>query len=140
VHQLTIGSLFSGYGGLELGILAALGGTVAWHSEIDPAACRVLERHWPDVPNLGDITAIDWASVEPVDVITAGFPCTDVSLAGRQDGLHDGTRSGLWAHAAYAIAELRPALVILENVRGLLVSLQMIPGTAQHLRDGVHQP
>jgi site-specific DNA-cytosine methylase len=74
-----IGSLFSGYGGLERGVQAVLGGTVAWHSEIDPGACKILAHRYPDVPNLGDITAVDWSAVEPVDVLTGGFPCQDVS-------------------------------------------------------------
>ncbi|MDT0407765.1 MULTISPECIES: DNA cytosine methyltransferase [unclassified Streptomyces] len=72
---LTIGSLCSGYGGLDLGVLAALGGTVAWHAETDPGASRVLARHWPGVPNVGDITTTDWTSVPEVCVLTAGFPC-----------------------------------------------------------------
>ncbi|WP_310794807.1 DNA cytosine methyltransferase [Streptomyces sp. TLI_171] len=70
-----IGSLCSGYGGLDLGVMAALGGQVAWHAEVEPAPSAVLARHWPGVPNLGDITAIDWASVPRVGVLTAGFPC-----------------------------------------------------------------
>ena len=78
----TIGSLFTGYGGLDMGVQAAIGGTVAWQSEIDPAASRVLAHHWPDVPNLGDITKADWTAVEPVDVLVGGFPCQDLSTAG----------------------------------------------------------
>ncbi|MFE0256898.1 DNA cytosine methyltransferase [Streptomyces sp. NPDC059010] len=70
-----IGSLCSGYGGLDLGVQAALGGTLAWHAEIDPGAARILVRHWPTVPNLGDITAVNWAEVPEVCVLTAGFPC-----------------------------------------------------------------
>lgn len=115
-----IGSLFSGYGGLDLGVLAVLGGSLAWHAEIDPDASRVLAEHWPDVPNLGDITAVDWSQVEPVDVITGGFPCQDVSSAGKRAGLRPGTRSGLWSQMAYAVSVLRPRLVVAENVRGLL--------------------
>ncbi len=70
-----IGSLCSGYGGLDLGVQAALGGTLAWHAEVDPNASRILARHWPGVPNLGDITAVDWSTVPRVCVLTAGFPC-----------------------------------------------------------------
>lgn len=115
-----IGSLFSGYAGLDMGVQAVLGGDVAWHSENDPAACKVLAHHWPEVPNLGDITAVDWTAVEPVDVLTGGFPCTDVSTAGRRAGLMPGTRSGLWSHMRRAISVLQPRLVLIENVRGLL--------------------
>lgn len=72
---MKIGSLFSGYGGLELGVKSFLGGETVWHSEIDPGACKILAHHWPDVPNLGDITTVDWSTVPPVDVLTGGFPC-----------------------------------------------------------------
>ncbi len=119
--ESTIGSLFSGYGGLDLGVQAVLGGRVVWHAEIEPAACLILEHHYPLVPNLGDVTEIDWAGVEPVDILTLGFPCQDVSAAGLKHGLGGkGERSGLWAHAVRAIAALRPSLVVIENVRGLL--------------------
>ena len=118
--MVRIGSLFSGYGGLEQGVQAVLGGTVAWHSEIDPGACKILAHRYPDVPNLGDITSVDWSAVEPVDVLTGGFPCQDVSAAGLRKGMRPDTRSGLWAQFAYAIDQLRPRLVVIENVRGLL--------------------
>src|SRR5690606_1625150 len=118
---VRIGSLFSGYGGLcELSVAPYLGGRVVWHSEIDPAASKVLAHHWPDTPNLGDITQIDWGAAEPVDVLTGGFPCQDVSAAGKRAGLRPDTRSGLWSQFAYAISELHPSLVVIENVRGLL--------------------
>jgi len=118
----TIGSLFSGAGGLDLAVEAVFGGHTVWHCEIDPAASKVLAAHWPDVPNLGDITAVDWTTVEPVDVLCGGFPCQDVSLAAvnRHRGLSNGTRSGLWSEYATAIAALRPVIVVIENVRGLL--------------------
>ena len=117
---LKIGELFAGYGGLGLGVKAVLGGEVAWFSEFDSAPSKILAHHWPDVPNHGDITKINWSTVEPVDILTGGFPCQDVSLAGARKGLKDGTRSGLWSHFAAAIDELRPSLVVIENVRGLL--------------------
>jgi DNA (cytosine-5)-methyltransferase 1 len=119
---VRIGSLFSGYGGLDSAALNVFGGRVAWVSDIDPGACKILDHHWPDVPNLGDITAVDWDSVEPVDVITAGFPCQDVSAAGKRAGLKHGTRSGLWHVTAEAIRHLHPSVVVLENVRGLLTA------------------
>jgi DNA (cytosine-5)-methyltransferase 1 len=117
---MKAGSLFSGYGGLDLAVEAAFGARTVWHSEIDPAASRVLETRWPGVPNLGDITAIDWSTVEPVDVLGGGFPCQDVSHAGKRAGLRPDTRSGLWSQMAYAINQLRPRYVVAENVRGLL--------------------
>jgi DNA (cytosine-5)-methyltransferase 1 len=74
-----IGSLCTGYGGLDLAVELVLGGQLAWYAETDRHAQTVLARRWPDVPNLGDIRTVDWASVEPVDVLTAGFPCQDYS-------------------------------------------------------------
>ncbi|MBK3576154.1 DNA cytosine methyltransferase [Streptomyces sp. MBT65] len=189
---LRVGSLCSGYGGLDMAVCDILGASVAWHCQYDPDdkhqyAARILAHHWPDVPNHGDITAVEWSDVEPVDVLTTGFPCQDVSLAGKRAGVigdsvipagvllcgncrwgeHDlatceaaspsgtvpsrlvgmeaaaavaelnardladpagpppervvkGNRSGLWFHVARAISVLRPRLVVIENVRGLL--------------------
>jgi hypothetical protein len=70
-----IGSLCSGYGGLDLAVQEALGGTITWHADNDPSASRILARHWPTVPNLADITTVDWAEVPQVCILTAGFPC-----------------------------------------------------------------
>lgn len=115
----TIGSLFTGYGGLDMGVAAALGESrVAWTSDIDKGACKAIAHHHPDAPNLGDITTIDWATVEPVDVITGGSPCQDLSAAGRRAGMTTGTRSNLWVAMREAIAILQPRLVVWENVRG----------------------
>jgi DNA (cytosine-5)-methyltransferase 1 len=115
-----IGSLFSGAGGLDLAVEAVFGGQTVWHSEIDPAASKVLAHRWPGVPNLGDITAVDWADVPAVDILCGGFPCQDVSAAGKRAGIKDGTRSGLWSVFADAIEALQPRIVVIENVRGLL--------------------
>ena len=112
-----IGSLFSGYGGLEMGVQSVLGGHTAWVSDIDPGACKILAHRYPGVPNLGDITQVDWATVPPVDILTGGSPCTDVSQAGQRKGMRPGTRSGLWASMCDAIDIIRPKLVIWENVR-----------------------
>ena len=115
-----IGSLFSGAGAFDAVLHQVLGAETAWFVENDPAASRALTHHWPDVPNYGDVTTVDWSAVEPVDVLSGGFPCQDVSCAGRRVGLRPDTRSGLWSQMAYAIAQLRPRLVVIENVRGLL--------------------
>ena len=115
-----IGGLFYGYGGLDMAVQQVIGGTLAWYSEIDPGACRIASHHHPGIPNLGDITQIDWTSAPRVDVLTGGFPCQDVSTAGARAGLRDGTRTGLWAHMLQAIDTIRPRLVVAENVRGLL--------------------
>lgn len=113
-----IGSLCTGYGGLDLAVLAVLGGHVVWVADNDPAATRLLHARWPGVPNLGDITTVDWQQVLPVDVLTCGWPCQDISHAGTRQGI-TGPRSGLWRHAAAAVRGLRPRLVFLENVAGL---------------------
>jgi DNA (cytosine-5)-methyltransferase 1 len=118
---LTAGSLCSGYGGLELALrLAGWRFDLAWVADNDPDATEVLAHHHPGAPNLGDITAVDWAEVERVAILAAGFPCTNVSCAGRRAGIGEGTQSGLWSHIARAIDILRPRLVVLENVPGLL--------------------
>lgn len=119
-HRLRVGSLFSGYGGLDLSVEQVFDAQTIWFSEINEPVARVFARHWPDAPNLGDITAIDWSTVEPVDVLCGGFPCQDVSTVGKRAGLAPGTRSGLWAHMATAVEALQPEWVVIENVRGLL--------------------
>ena len=115
---LRIGSLFSGYGGLDLAVSAYFGAEVAWYSEINPAACRVLEAHHPDLQNIGDVTTLSWDTVEPVDIITGGYPCQPFSLAGQRKGTKD--ERHLWPYVREAISVLRPRYVVLENVRGHL--------------------
>jgi DNA (cytosine-5)-methyltransferase 1 len=114
---MTFGSLFSGIGGIDLGLERA-GMTCAWQSEIDPYACRVLKKHWPSVPNLGDITQIKGDDVEPVNILCGGFPCQDISqtATGWERPGTAGTRSGLWRHFARLINDIRPQWVIVENV------------------------
>ena len=117
----TIGSLFSGYGGLDMGVQLALGTMrTAWVSDIEPGPNKILAERFPDAPNLGDITTIDWDQVEPVDIITGGSPCQDLSLAGARAGMKPGTRSGLWESMTHAIEQLQPRLVVWENVQGAL--------------------
>lgn len=125
--MMKIGSLFSGIGGLELGLERTGGFKAIWQSEIDAYASAVLKRHWPGVPNLGDITKVDWAGVERPNVICGGFPCQDISVAGRGVGI-TGKRSGLWKEFARAIEATRPEWIVAENVpmlvkRGLGVVL-----------------
>lgn len=115
---MRIGSLFSGYGGLEMAVEQVFGATTAWVSDVDKGACKILAHRYPDVPNLGDITSIDWATVEPVDIITGGSPCQDLSHAGKRAGMTAGTRSNLWVAMREAIAQLKPSIVVWENVRG----------------------
>lgn len=115
-----VGSLFSGVGGLDMAVHAAFDAEPAWFAEIDPAPSKVLAHRFPDVPNLGDVAAVDFSAVPPVDILCGGFPCQDVSVAGRRAGITEGSRSGLWSVFDQAIAALHPKLVIIENVRGLL--------------------
>lgn len=117
---MRTGSLFSGYGGLDKAAHAVFGGELAWLSDNHPSAVKLLAHRFPEVPNLGDITAIDWNEVEAVDLVTAGFPCQDISNAGQRAGI-EGARSGLWSHVADAVRVLRPRHVVLENVSALLV-------------------
>jgi DNA (cytosine-5)-methyltransferase 1 len=117
---MRTGHLFAGIDGLGLG-MEPHGFQPAWFSEYEQAPSRVLAHHYPDVPNHGDITTVDWTQVEPVDVLTGGFPCQDISKAGKGAGIKEGTRSGLWFEYVRAIRDLRPRLVIIENVSALAV-------------------
>jgi DNA (cytosine-5)-methyltransferase 1 len=122
----TIGALFAGYGGLELAAEQVWpGARTAWVAQHDPDdrhqyAARILAHRWPGAPNHGDVTRVPWGDVEPVDIITGGSPCQDLSTAGKRQGMRAGTRSGLWAAMTDAIDTIRPRLVIWENVRGAL--------------------
>lgn len=117
---LTIGSLFSGYGGLDLAVEAAFSAETAWHCEWEDPPSQVLAHHWPTVPNYRDVTTVDWTTVPPVDIIAGGSPCQDLSLAGARKGMNDGTRSNLWESMREAIATIKPTYVVWENVRGAL--------------------
>jgi DNA (cytosine-5)-methyltransferase 1 len=119
-YCVKIGSLFSGYGGLDLAVSKVFDAEVVWHCEWEDAPSKVLDAHWPGVPNYRDVSKVDFTQVEPVDILTGGFPCQDLSVAGKRKGLVDGTRSNLWFEFHRAIVELRPKFVIIENVRGLL--------------------
>lgn len=112
------GELFAGVGGLGMAVDEVFGSRPAWFAEFDEAPSKVLAHHYPDVPNFGDVTKI----IDPpkVEILAGGFPCQDVSLAGRRRGLKDGTRSGLWSEFARLIDTIRPDWVVVENVRGLL--------------------
>jgi site-specific DNA-cytosine methylase len=108
------------YSGLELGASAHFDIDLQWVADNDPDAAVALAEHHPGVLNLGDIKEVDWSRVTPIELLLLGFPCQDVSSAGRRAGLQPGNRSGIWSHCAYAIGVLRPQLVIIENVKGLL--------------------
>jgi DNA (cytosine-5)-methyltransferase 1 len=113
--MLTIGSLFSGIGGLELGLCWAGLGPVLWQVERDPFCRSVLARHWPGVDRYADVREVVGAAVLVPDCLVGGFPCQDVSSAGNRAGLA-GRRSGLWSQFARLAGELRPAWIVVENV------------------------
>jgi len=115
---MRLGSLCSGYGGLEAGLGQVLDIEPVWCSEIDKDASTVLATHHPNVPNLGDLTVIDWHQVEPVDIICAGFPCQPFSHAGKRQGADD--ERAIFSYIADGLSVLRPGLVVLENVPGIL--------------------
>jgi len=113
---VKMGSLFSGYGGLDLAVSHFFGAETLWYSEIEPAACQILAANYPGVPNLGDVTEVDWANVPPVDVLVGGYPCQPFSQAGKREGKND--ERHLWPFVGSAISTLRPGMVVLENVQG----------------------
>ena len=115
----TVGSLFSGIGGFDLGLERA-GWEVKWQVESNPFRQSILKRHWPDVELRNDIKT-DTAGLAGVDLICGGFPCQDLSVAGRRAGLA-GEKSGLWREFIRVVREIRPAWVLIENVPGLLSS------------------
>ncbi|WP_371834237.1 DNA cytosine methyltransferase [Rhodococcoides fascians] len=120
---MNVLSLFSGIGGLELGLERA-GMTTVGQVEINPWARSVLAQHWPDVPRHDDVrTTVEWWRSEErpnVDVIAGGFPCQDISNAGKRQGI-TGPKSSLWGAMAATVRELRPQYVVIENVAALLV-------------------
>jgi len=123
----TLGSLFDGSGGFALAGLLE-GARPLWASEVEPFAIRVTTRRIPQMAHLGDICGIDGGSVPPVDIVTAGFQCQDLSVAGARAGLH-GARSGLFFQATRIIREMlaatggrRPSFAVFENVPGIYSS------------------
>ena len=123
MKNLTLGSLFSGSGGFELvGMLAGI--TPVWNSEIEPYPILVTHNRMPDVQHFGDVSKLNGAALPPVDVVTFGSPCQDMSVAGKRNGL-DGSRSGLFHEAVRIIREMRcatngeyPRFIVWENVEG----------------------
>ena len=126
--QLTFGSLFAGIGGFDLGFERA-GFQCRWQVEIDDYATQILEKHWPQVHRYRDVRECNASNLERVDCIIGGFPCQDISYAGRGAGL-DGERSGLFFEAIRLVRELQPRAIVLENVAALLTrGLDRVLGT-----------
>jgi DNA (cytosine-5)-methyltransferase 1 len=139
--RLTLGELCAGYGGLGKAVESVFDAELKWYSDFDPAPSKVMAHHWPGVPNLGDMTQIDWATAPRVDILSGGTPCQDLSHAGRRKGMTDGTRSNLWAQMREAIAAIQPEYVAWENVRGAYSAkadsdLEPCPGCVGDTRDG----
>lgn len=118
---VRVGSLFSGCGGMDLGLERA-GMDIAWQVEIDPYCSRILQKHWPDVWHWDDVKTFPPEPVDFwwVDLIAGGFPCQDISFMGKGAGI-EGARSGLWAEYARIVRVLRPRYILVENVAALLV-------------------
>ena len=116
---MRIGSLFSGIGGLDLGLEWAGVGHTVWQVERDPFCRAVLARHWPDAERFEDVCTVGVANLAPVDVICGGFPCQNVSHAGNREGIH-GAQSSLWREFARLIGELEPLAVVIENSDALV--------------------
>ena len=114
---MRLGSLCTGYGGLDMGVAAHYATTPAWCSDNDPDCAQVLDARLPGVPNLGDLTTVDWDQVEPVDIVCAGFPCQPFSFAGKREGTND--ERAIFAYIADGISVLRPGIVVLENVAAI---------------------
>ncbi len=116
-NEPTVGSLFSGIGGLDLGLERA-GWEVKWQVEVDEWCRKILTKHWPDVPKYGDVRELSGDDLEPVDLIAGGPPCQPVSVAGRRKAQAD--PRWLWPEFLRIVSEVRPRLVLVENVPGLL--------------------
>lgn len=124
MRKLRVLDLFSGIGGFSLGLERTGGFETVAFCEIEPFPRKVLAKHWPGVPCYDDVRTLTADVLArdgiAVDVITGGFPCQDISVAGKQRGLGEGTRSGLWSEIVRLVGELRPRYVIVENVAALL--------------------
>lgn len=116
--KLKLGELFAGYGGLGMAVEQVFNAELTWYAEWDDAPSKIMAHHWPGITNYRDVTTVDWSQVEPVDIISGGSPCQDLSTAGRRAGMTDGTRSNLWVSMREAIATIKPTYVVWENVRG----------------------
>lgn len=118
---MIIGSLFSGIGGLELGLERAIpNASTAWQVEADEYARTILAKHWPNARRYNDVREVGAHNLGRVDIICGGFPCQDISAAGKREGI-TGSRSGLWTEYARIIREIRPRFVVVENVAALRI-------------------
>ena len=114
---MKIGSLCSGYGGLDMAVEGYFNAQTVWMCDNDKYASIVIKEQW-GLPNLGNLKEVDWTTVEPIDILTAGYPCQPFSNAGLRKGAND--ERHIWPSIKEIISQLRPRIVILENVRGHL--------------------
>lgn len=130
--KLRVLDLFSGIGGFSLGLERTGGFETVAFCEIDPFCRKVLKKHWPEVPQYDDVRTLTGERLTAdgitVDVITGGFPCQDISAAGKRAGITDGTRSGLWSEIVRLACEIRPRYILIENVSNLLIGPSERPG------------
>ena len=117
--MLSVGSLCTGYGGLEMGLETVYGEIdLRFVSDIDKDVKTLLEHHHPNIPNLGDLTTVDWETVNQIDLLCAGYPCQPFSVAGERKGEED--ERAIFSYIADGISVLRPRYILLENVAGHL--------------------
>ena len=124
MNKLKVLDLFSGIGGFSLGLERTGGFETVAFCEILENQTKILNKHWPEIPVYSDVRLLDGDELQkecgPIDVITGGFPCQDLSTAGKQGGI-DAERSGLWSEIVRLVSEIRPRYIIVENVSNLLV-------------------
>jgi DNA (cytosine-5)-methyltransferase 1 len=132
MKKLRVLDLFSGIGGFSLGLERTGGFETVAFCEIEEFPRKILKKHWPEVPVYEDVRSLTKDILDrdgiSVDVITGGFPCQDISTAGKQAGIREGTRSGLWSEIVRLTGELQPEFVIVENVANVLAGPSKQPG------------
>ncbi|HHZ95256.1 MAG TPA: DNA cytosine methyltransferase, partial [Flavobacteriales bacterium] len=122
-RTIRIGSLFSGIGGIELGLEYGIQNSITiWQVESNEFCRQVLKRHWPKSKIYNDVKKVGKHNLEPVDIICGGFPCQDISIAGKREGINDGAKSSLWWEMWRVVSELRPRIVVIENVSAITFS------------------
>ena len=118
---ITIGALFAGIGGFELGLERAIpGAQTIWQVEQNEYCQRILKKHWPHAQLFDDVCEVGAHNLPPVDILCGGFPCQDISIAGKKEGLN-GKKSSLWFEMRRIISELQPSIVIMENVPAITI-------------------
>lgn len=119
--SVKIGSCFAGIGGFELGLERAIPNSkTVWQVEQNAYCQSVLRNHWPNATMYNDVRTVGAHNLEKIDLLCGGFPCQDISIAGKQKGIYDGQKSNLWWQLHRIISEIRPRIICLENVANIL--------------------